>query len=238
MNFHMTSSGLDDRPLIQFTQTFGGNARTLLAATGWVTYMVGMDRCIVQFLASDTNRVEYQAYQNEFQKLDPLSPEACLADEQRVASLRQRMSCVSEDHRVYQSRFLDRHGIVDAVEIFLRSDASVILGCSLLRHQDAPCFSGDDIAKAHALRAIGDLALAHAFPSCPTSSGVIAQRFPTLTAREATLVGLVAEGLSNKQVGHTLCISLPTVKTHLLHVFRKMGVGSRTELVSRVLGRQ
>ena len=46
---------------------------------------------------------------------------------------------------------------------------------------------------------------------------------------------LVAVGLNNKQLCRELVISLPTVKTHLLNTFRKMGVASRTELAAKIL---
>jgi DNA-binding NarL/FixJ family response regulator len=40
---------------------------------------------------------------------------------------------------------------------------------------------------------------------------------------------LVAKGLSNKEIGATLFVSEDTIKTHLKHVFTKLGVGDRTE---------
>lgn len=64
---------------------------------------------------------------------------------------------------------------------------------------------------------------------------MIIERFPTLTPREAAMVQLVAAGLSNKQLCRELDISLPTVKSHLLNVFRKMEISNRTELAARVL---
>jgi DNA-binding CsgD family transcriptional regulator len=236
MSTEIASTDIDNGPLRQFTQAFGGHARTLLAATGWVTYVVDPNWRFAHFLATGTSRVEQQAYASGFAALDPLAPGRCLAHDQSVAALHDKMSRAMDDHLAYQSGFLDRHGIVDALEIFLRSESDLIVGCSLLRHQAAPQFSSDDLAKADALRAIGDLALARAFPRLPTSPVTIARRFPALTPREVTLVQLVAEGLNNKQVCRSLDISLPTVKTHLLNVFRKLGIGSRTELVARILG--
>jgi len=52
-----------------------------------------------------------------------------------------------------------------------------------------------------------------------------------LTAREAEVVRLVARGMSNKAIAHQLGISARTVEGHLNHVFDKLGVLSRTELV-------
>jgi DNA-binding CsgD family transcriptional regulator len=56
------------------------------------------------------------------------------------------------------------------------------------------------------------------------------------TPREVDIVGLLIVGKTNARIGEELFISLPTVKTHLLSIFRKTGVRNRTELVS-LLGR-
>jgi DNA-binding CsgD family transcriptional regulator len=52
----------------------------------------------------------------------------------------------------------------------------------------------------------------------------------SLTRAELDVVRLVAEGLSNSEIGQKLFISPRTVQVHLSHVFSKMGVASRTEL--------
>jgi DNA-binding NarL/FixJ family response regulator len=54
-------------------------------------------------------------------------------------------------------------------------------------------------------------------------------RTPALTSREVGVLELVAKGLSNKEIGATLFVSEDTIKTHLKHVFSKLGVGDRTE---------
>ena len=51
----------------------------------------------------------------------------------------------------------------------------------------------------------------------------------SLTRREREVVALVAEGLSNKQIGRRLGICEKTVKTHLTNTFHQIGVTSRTE---------
>ena len=58
---------------------------------------------------------------------------------------------------------------------------------------------------------------------------------PRLTWRERETVELVAEGLSNKAIAARLGVSARTVEGHLNHVFVKLGVESRTELVRFVL---
>lgn len=49
-----------------------------------------------------------------------------------------------------------------------------------------------------------------------------------LSGRQLDVLRLLAEGLSNKQIGRELDLAESTVKSHLLLIFRKLGVSSRT----------
>lgn len=53
-----------------------------------------------------------------------------------------------------------------------------------------------------------------------------------LSARETQIVALVARGLSNRAVAKELFVTEATVKSHLVHVFSKLGVDSRTAAVA------
>ena len=50
-----------------------------------------------------------------------------------------------------------------------------------------------------------------------------------LTPREAEVLGLVRQGLANKQIARRLGISERTVKAHLTNVFQRIGVADRTQ---------
>ena len=58
-----------------------------------------------------------------------------------------------------------------------------------------------------------------------------------LTPREMSALQLIADGKANKEIAAALDISERTVKTHLGHLFDKLGVTSRTEAV-RVASRR
>lgn len=51
------------------------------------------------------------------------------------------------------------------------------------------------------------------------------------------MLTLVARGTSNKIIGKDLRISEATVKTHLLHIFAKLGVDDRTAAVTAAMER-
>lgn len=55
-----------------------------------------------------------------------------------------------------------------------------------------------------------------------------------LTSREAQILGLVRNGLSNKQIGAQLGIRLSTVKNHVHHLLDKLGVSRRGEAAALV----
>ena len=51
---------------------------------------------------------------------------------------------------------------------------------------------------------------------------------PRLSPREREVLGLVGQGLANKQIARRLGIAEHTVKVHLTSIFRNLGVGDRT----------
>jgi DNA-binding NarL/FixJ family response regulator len=53
-----------------------------------------------------------------------------------------------------------------------------------------------------------------------------------LSAREVEVLGLVADGQSNKEIGEQLGLSALTVKSHLARIARKLGTGDRAEMVA------
>ena len=64
-----------------------------------------------------------------------------------------------------------------------------------------------------------------------------ASSLPTPTDRELDVLGLVAQGLTNRAIARRLRVSEATVKTHLVHVFAKLGVDDRTAAVTTALER-
>jgi DNA-binding NarL/FixJ family response regulator len=56
-----------------------------------------------------------------------------------------------------------------------------------------------------------------------------------LSSRESEILALLAEGLSNKEIGSRLSISFSTVRTHLMHIYEKLHVRCRTEAAAKYL---
>ncbi|MFB4262942.1 response regulator [Nonomuraea sp. GTA35] len=89
----------------------------------------------------------------------------------------------------------------------------------------------DELRRAVLAAARGETVLS------PTVAGVLTQKARetprrTLSPREAEVLALIARGATNREIAGRLFITEATVKTHLLHVFAKLGVKDRAAAVA------
>ena len=82
------------------------------------------------------------------------------------------------------------------------------------------------------------LALSHADLSGPEQAPGRPAAFDTLTGREREIAGLIANGLSNREIADRLVITEGTVEVHVKHILSKLGFRSRTEVAGWLLRRQ
>ena len=59
-----------------------------------------------------------------------------------------------------------------------------------------------------------------------------------LSPREVEVLHLIAKGSSNKEIASQMVIGESTVKTHIIHIFNKLGVKDRTEAVAEAVKRR
>ncbi|GHE24953.1 DNA-binding response regulator [Streptomyces vinaceus] len=111
--------------------------------------------------------------------------------------------------------------------------ATVEAGASGYLLKDAP---PEELAAAVRTAAAGQSALA------PAVALRLMDRMRTpaqaLTKRELEVLQLVADGLSNQQISKKLFLSQATVKSHLVHIYAKLGVDSRTSAVAAATSRR
>ncbi|NLW78687.1 MAG: hypothetical protein GXY32_04660 [Ruminococcaceae bacterium] len=65
-------------------------------------------------------------------------------------------------------------------------------------------------------------------------SGANQQLLAVLTNREAEIVRLISKGYTNAQISEEIYISVHTVKTHILNIYKKLHVGNRTSLLHKL----
>ncbi|MGW4696214.1 response regulator transcription factor [Kitasatospora sp. YST-16] len=105
--------------------------------------------------------------------------------------------------------------------------AAVEAGATGYLLKDAP---PEDLAAAIQATARGETVLAP--PVAARLLGRVRAGRPSLSPREAEILQLLAEGLPNRQISKRLFISEATVKTHLVHIYDKLGVDSRTSAIA------
>ncbi|MEA5449070.1 LuxR C-terminal-related transcriptional regulator [Leptolyngbya sp. CCNP1308] len=111
----------------------------------------------------------------------------------------------------------------------LVSEGQLVGGVAFTRHRDDGAFDADNLADLGALclHLSTKLAALRAKQAVGLDCGA-------LTPREAEIVELVAQGLTNKAIGAALWITENSVKQALKRIFRKLGVSSRAEMVAKL----
>lgn len=110
--------------------------------------------------------------------------------------------------------------------------AAVEAGASGYLLKDAP---PEELLPAVRAAAAGQSALAPAIASRLMER--LVSPLPSLTLRELEVLRCVSDGLTNAEIAQKLFVSQATVKTHLVHVFEKLGVTSRTQAVAEARDR-
>ncbi|CAB3755510.1 LuxR family transcriptional regulator [Burkholderia sp. MSh2] len=179
----------------------------------------------------------HRTYVARYRMLDPLHPSRCAAGERAVVTLASQLPDERRDASAYWTRFLRRHDVADVVEIWLRDAGRTVGAFSLLRF-GAGRADGDGTAGRFAPGEIDALARLQPVAEAALSPLLRARRGihrigceERLTYREEQIARLVRDGCSNKEIARDLALGQPTVKTHLMRMYRKLGVSNRTELV-------
>ncbi|CAG9204445.1 GAF modulated transcriptional regulator, LuxR family [Paraburkholderia sabiae] len=201
-----------------------------------VFYRIGSDCQPSGFELFGLAEVMHRTYLQRYCLLDPLHPSRYVQQCGSVLTLAGELPETLRSQSVYWQRFLRPHRVIDVMEVLLRDDGRIAGAFSLMRFApDAP-FSQQEIESANALAPLLEIALTASLRREPALSlreraANAPGRAARLTHREEQIARLVRNGLSNKAIARDLALAQPTVKTHLLRMFRKLGVSSRTELI-------
>ncbi len=99
-----------------------------------------------------------------------------------------------------------------------------------------------DAARGELLRAVRAASRGESVQSPAVASRLLAQvRAPveaSLSERELEVLALVARGATNQEAAAKLFISEATIKTHLLHIYAKLGVSDRAAAVAEAFNRR
>ena len=190
----------------------------------------------VSFNMSEDNLSEYEKY---YQYRDTVTP--------RLQNCREavRVTNVIPQGELMRTElfndFLRRDGLHWGMNVYAWAGDSNIGDLRIWRGKHREDFSDHDLAMAEFIRPAFTAALARASaeagmskPFGPQAKLISEDVLKNLTARERDVVGLVVEGLLDKEIAFRLGISYTTVRTHIDRSFHKLGVGSRSKLIRAV----
>jgi two-component system nitrate/nitrite response regulator NarL len=138
-------------------------------------------------------------------------------------------------------------GGIDAIpEILARSPQTKVLMLTASEEVDPLIAALRRGAAGYVVKGIGSRGLAEAIRTVVGGSRYISPSMrakvietslfverTSLTARELEVIGLVAEGLSNKHIGRRLNLQEKTIKHHMTEILSKLGASNRTEAAIR-----
>jgi DNA-binding CsgD family transcriptional regulator len=168
-------------------------------------------------------------YRERYHAVDPFAPRRFAGSGVSVVDLAE-LDGVQPACSPYVGDYLRALGVCGQTTVFLRRKGRIIAGVDLLRTPEDPELGAHHISLVRGTHAL----LEHAYV-CATGAPTAAGHKPAvvslaLSRRELEVARLVADGASNTEVALALAISVATVKKHLIHVFEKLHVRSRSQL--------
>jgi len=198
-------------------------AQSMLDGSATAFYEVDVAFRLQRFLVLGIPEPFHRQYLEGMSELDPHHPRraagrsvACLSD-----TLGHDQPC---ETAMYHS-FVGQCGIVDMIDFFFRRDDQIVAGMSVVWGKDARKPEGA-VALAQKIHQYLQFNLVGRATSLDDG-----QRYG-LTAREMDVVRLLCCGRTNREIGECLKIGQATVKTHLIHIFEKLGVETRSAAVA------
>lgn len=180
-------------------------------------------------------REDHRLYQNHYMHLDPLNPSLHEDSNEAIIHMDSIMSPQMVEQLAYYQDFLKPINYRYVVDMFFRSGGKVIAVITMLRDEDQGDFNASELAVLRKLQPFLEYTLKSVYlPERIAERKTIEQKYE-LTARELDVLELILSGASNKAIAKNLMLGLPTVKTHLQHMYRKTGVSTRTRLVTQVM---
>jgi len=205
----------------------------LLGAQHYASYVWDADRrCFdagVHLNMDADNLLQYERY---YQYHDPITLK--LQQHRRAVRVTEVLAQERLTRTEFFNDFLARDGLHWGVNLYAWSGDLNIGDMRIWRDRRRANFDDNDLAVLDLVRPAFVAALRR-------SRGELARLAPAelsaaspLSKRENEVAGLAACGLHDKEIARRLGISITTVRTHLDHAFRKLGVTNRVLLIRRL----
>lgn len=202
---------------------------TLVPVSRCLFYEVGPDLEPRGHVVYGNDRRYIESYLQQYRLCDPFHPRHFSKHTRSVFGTDEGAGTPLMRER-YLHDFRVPMGVRYKAEVFLRDDLGAIIGgLRMSRREELGEFEGRDIAALEAVQPVLQTAF-QAVRCRDVASSVHDQ----LTVREREVLDCILDGMCNKLIARKLGLALPTVKSHVKGVLRKVGATSRAEVISRL----
>jgi DNA-binding CsgD family transcriptional regulator len=176
-----------------------------------------------------------ERYRTGMNRFDPLLVRRLAQDKRRVAWLREEAPPLPGAPAYID--FLSAYGIIDNLEFVFWDADGPFAGLGVLRNRGDPPLESVtmDVGAIHKYFEFN--MLMHPRRREARLRATLARRF-RLTQREIEAVSLLCAGASNAEIAEAMGVRLATVKTHIVNILDKLGVGNRSSVVGMTLSLQ
>ncbi len=208
------------RSLIEVSAARFGLVNPQILIKGYVSYNI----------AAETEKL----YQTRYSHLDPMHPSRFEDSDVTVICSDTLMSDREwRQSEFYQQYMGPRHFDHDA-DVFFRQNGEIIAVLSLLRDDSLGPFTEQELDLLRRLQPFMEYALSRVYqPVRFTERDLFSKKY-ALTERELDVIEVVMDGADTRTMAAELSLSVATIKTHLQHIFHKVGVHSTKELITRL----
>ena len=208
----------------------------LLGAQHYASYVWDEGRrCFDAGVHLNMDAANLLRYERHYQYHDPIT--LTLQQHRRAVRVTDVLAQERLTRTEFFNDFLARDGLHWGVNLYAWSGAHNIGDMRIWRDRRRENFSDNDLAVLDLVRPafVAALRRSQADAGAPPA---VDRREPTavarLSERERQVADLAASGLHDKEIARELGISVTTVRTHIDHAFRKLGVTNRMRLVQRL----
>ena len=176
----------------------------------------------------------HRLYIEHMSRFDPLHVHRLSGRNSLIGRFGTCASFKNENENPDYRAFFEKFGIVDSVEMLFRSNGKVYGGMSI-------CWAADGASSVLQPGVIESVRDYLEFTLTPVQARALPYEQYGLTRREKEVVEMLCCGQTNQDISMTLGMGIATVKTHLIHIYEKLGVENRSSavgLLSRHVSRQ
>ncbi|KEA65230.1 Monoamine regulon transcriptional regulator [Marinobacterium lacunae] len=218
--------------LYQFQEECLGLITGVLDVPKAISYLIDDKGKPVCYKVHQLQPSMHREYVTTYHKYDPLHPTLFSDNNADVVKMSDLVSGHERSEHPYFQEFINPWGVRDIVELFLRLDNQLVAGFALFNLANQPEIDADYVRRVNKLYQFMQFSLEQSIESPRNTQFDAFCSQHGLTNKERLVVELVTQGLPNKSIANSLDCSLATVKTHLQHIFQKLSINSKNELIS------